>query len=41
MGWTVGCWIAGIIAIVGPLCLIFWYVGAVKARLKEFHEKKE
>lgn len=38
MVWDVMNWIMGIICIVGPICLIFWYFGAAKQQLKNLHE---
>jgi hypothetical protein len=40
MGWTVFCWIFGIVCIAGPIGCIFWYARAVRIRLKEFNEGK-
>ncbi len=36
--WDIFCYIAGAISIVGPLAIIYYYVRAVRKRLKEFNE---
>ena len=41
MTWTVLNWIFGIICIVGPLSLIFWFAKAFRIRMKEFKERTE
>ena len=38
MGWDIFNWIFGLICIIGPICLIFWYFSAAKKQLKNLHE---
>ncbi len=40
MGWNAMCWIMGIISIVGPICLIFWYVKGAKAQLARLQNRE-
>jgi len=39
MIWDIGCYIAGVICVVGPLLLIVWYFDAAKKQVKRLHEK--
>ncbi|NLG64755.1 MAG: hypothetical protein GX537_04040 [Actinobacteria bacterium] len=39
MGWTVFCWIFGVVAIVGPLALIGWYYEAAREQVKRMKAK--
>jgi len=40
-GWDICCYIFGAIAIVGPFCIVFWYVRAAKQRFKDMEQKKQ
>lgn len=40
LNWDFWCDVAGIIAIVGPILLIFWYAKAVKVKLKKLNQKE-
>jgi hypothetical protein len=37
--WDVLCYIAGAIAIVGPLFIVYYYFRAVRRRLREFNKQ--
>lgn len=37
--WDIFCYIAGAVSIVGPLCIIYFYIRTVRKRLKEFKER--
>ena len=39
MGWNVMSWVMGIISIVGPICLVFWYLQGAKAQLARLHKE--
>jgi hypothetical protein len=41
MGWNVTCYIMGAISIIGPICLIFWYVQGAKEQLSRLNKDKE
>jgi len=41
MGWNVTCYIMGAISIIGPICLIFWYVKGAKAQLANLNKKDD
>ncbi len=41
MGWNVTCYIMGVISIVGPICLIFWYVKGAKEQLANLKKTDE
>jgi hypothetical protein len=40
MIWNIFCYIFGIVAIVGPICLVFWYSKAAKQRLSDMSKNK-
>jgi hypothetical protein len=40
MVWNTMCWIMGIISIVGPICLIFWYLQGAKAQLARLNKEE-
>ena len=39
MIWSVFCYIFGVIAIIGPICCIFWYASAAKKRIADMGKK--
>jgi hypothetical protein len=41
MVWDVGCLIAGIICIIGPIGLIFWYFGAAREQVRRLNENNK
>lgn len=40
-GWDLGCNIAGAVAVIGPILLIYWYVTEVKRKIKKLNKKSE
>ncbi len=41
MGWTVFTWIFGVIAVIGPLLLIGWYLGAAREQVRRMKQTDE
>ena len=39
--WDTLCYIAGAVAIVGPLIIIYYYFRTVKRRLEEFNKRQQ
>lgn len=39
MGWDLSCYIFGAISIIGPICLIVWYVTEAKRKIAELNKK--
>ncbi len=38
--WDIGCIIASLVAIIGPMLLVGWYFKAAKEKIKKLHEGK-
>lgn len=38
--WDAGCYIFGAISVIGPICLILWYLKGAKAQIDRLNAKK-
>ena len=37
--WDVLCYVAGAVAMIGPMFIVYFYFRAVRRRLREFHKQ--